>query len=164
MVVDLPLVPVMATKGASGALAAALAGEELDVADDRNPRRVGKVDGPVRLGMGQRHAGREHEQLEASPVGAGEIDERNPRSGSAFAGVGAIVPGGDIGAAGNQRPRGRQSRAAEAEEGDARAAHGLDRRHRHLSFSEARPTMASTKAMIQNRMTTCDSDQPSCSK
>ena len=34
----------------------------------------------------------------------------------------------------------------------------------HLSFSEARPIIASTKAMIQNRMTICGSDQPSCSK
>ena len=143
---------------------AALAGEELDVADDRNPRRIGKVDRPVRRGMGQRHAGREHEQLEAAPVGLREIDERKACGGRAFASGGAVVPGGDLGAAGDERPRGRQSRAAEAEEGDALSAHGLDRRHRHLSFSEARPTIASTKAMIQNRMTICGSDQPSCSK
>ena len=43
-------------------------------------------------------------------------------------------------------------------------AKGLDRRHRHLSFSVARPIIASTKAMIQKRMTICGSDQPSCSK
>ena len=44
------------------------------------------------------------------------------------------------------------------------SAQRFDRRHRHLSFSEARPTIASTKAMIQKRMTICGSDQPSCSK
>ena len=114
--------------------------------------------------MGQGHAGREHEQLEAAPVGLSEIDERNACGRRAFASGGAVVPGGDFGAAGDERLRSRQSRAAEAEEGDALAAHGLDRRHRHLSFSEASPTIARTKAMIQNRMTTCDSDQPSCSK
>ena len=42
---------------------AALAHEEFDVADDRNPRRVRKVDRPMRLRMGQRHAGREHKHL-----------------------------------------------------------------------------------------------------
>jgi hypothetical protein len=143
---------------------AALAGEELDVADDRNSRLIGEVDRPVRRGVGQRHAGREHEELEAAPVGVSEIDQRNSGSGSAFASGGTVVPGRDFGAAVDQRARGRQSRAAEAEEGDALSAHGFDRRHRHLSLSEARPTIASTKAMIQNRMTICGSDQPSCSK
>ena len=63
VVVDLPLVPVMATNGASGALAPRSRSEELDVADDRNARRIGEVDRPVRRRMRERHAGREHEQL-----------------------------------------------------------------------------------------------------
>ena len=95
----------------------------------------------------------------------GEIDQRYARGLAARSrAVAAVVPGGHFGAAGDKRPRRRQSRAAEAEEGDALSAQGLDRRHRHLSFSEARPTIASTKAMIQKRMTICGSDQPSCSK
>ena len=38
VVVDLPLVPVMATKGEPGAILRALAAEELDVADDFDAR------------------------------------------------------------------------------------------------------------------------------
>ena len=34
----------------------------------------------------------------------------------------------------------------------------------HRSFNVERPTSASTKAMIQKRMTIWDSDQPNCSK
>ena len=143
---------------------AAFAREELDIADDRNPRCIRKVDRPMRGRVGQRHARREHEQLEAAPIGPREIDQRKACGGSAFSGGGAVVPSRHLGAARNQRPRGRQSRAAETEEGDALTAHGLDRRHAHLSFNEARPIIARTKAMIQNRMTICGSDQPSCSK
>ena len=98
---------------------AALADEELDIAHDRNPRRMREIDGPMRLGMSQRHARREHEQPEAPPVGVSEIDERNARSRSALASGWTVVPGRDVGAARDQRPRRRQPRTAEAEEGDA---------------------------------------------
>ena len=59
---------------------AALAHKEFDVADNRNPRSVRKVDRPMGLRMGQRHAGREHKHLKAAPVGA-ERDRpaRRPR-------------------------------------------------------------------------------------
>ena len=69
-----------------------LAHEELDVADDRNPGLIREVDRPMRLGMSERHAGREHEHLEAAPVGLREIDQRNTRGGSALTGRGAVVP------------------------------------------------------------------------
>ncbi len=114
--------------------------------------------------MGQRHAGRQHEKREPPPVGLGEIDEPKPGCGRALARLRVVVPGRDFSAAFDQRPDRRQSRAAEAEDGDALSAQGFDRRHRHLSFSEARPIIASTKAMIQKRMTICGSDHPSCSK
>jgi hypothetical protein len=143
---------------------AALADEELDVADDWNPRLVRKIDGPVRLWVGQRHTRRKHKHPEAAPVGMSEFDQRDTRGRGALTSSWAIVPGGHFGAAGDKRPRGRQPRAAKAKESDALPAQGLDRRHRHLSFSEARPTIASTKAMIQKRITICGSDQPSCSK
>ena len=42
------------------------------------------------------------------------------------------------------------------------AGEGLGRDH--LSFSVARPASASTKLMIQKRITTVGSDQPRCSK
>ena len=41
VVVDLPLVPVMAMNGASGAVARALAREDLDIADDFDIRLRG---------------------------------------------------------------------------------------------------------------------------
>ncbi len=143
---------------------AALAHKEFDIADDGNPGFVRKVDGPMRRRMGQRHARREDEHPEAAPVGLSEIDKFYARGGCALASRRAVIPGRHLGAAGDKRPRRRQPRAAEAEERDALSAQGLDGRHRHLSFSEARPTIASTKAMIQKRMTICGSDQPSCSK
>ncbi len=143
---------------------AALPHEELDIADDRNPRIVRKVHRPMRLRMGQRHAGREHKHPEAAPVGVSEIDQRHALGFRALPCRGTIVPRGDLSAAGDKRVRRRQSRPAEAEESDPLSAQGLDRRHRHLSLREARPTIASTKAMIQKRMTICGSDQPSCSK
>ena len=118
----------------------------------------------MRLRMGQRHAGREHKHPEAAPVGVSEIDQRDARGFRALPRSRAVVPRGDLSAAGDKRVRRRQSRPAEAEESDPLSAQGLDRRHRHLSLSEARPTIASTKAMIQKRMTICGSDQPSCSK
>ena len=116
------------------------------------------------LRMGQRHAGREHKHLEAAPVGLGEIDQSGARGLSALPRGRVVVPRSHFRPACDKRPRRRQSRAAEAEEGDALPAQALDRRHRHLSFSDARPTIASTNAMIQNRITICGSDQPSCSK
>ena len=118
----------------------------------------------MRLRMGQRHARRKHEHPKTAPVGLSEIDQRDACGFGALPGGRAIVPGGHLCAAGHKRTRRRQPRAAKAEESDALSTQGLDRRHRHLSFSEARPTIASTKAMIQKRMTICGSDQPSCSK
>ena len=119
VVVDLPLVPVMATNGASGALAPRSRAKSSMSPTIGTPASSARLTVQCGVGMGQRHAGREHEQPEAAPVGLSEIDQRNSRSRSAFASGGAVVPGGDFGAAGDQRPRGRQSRAAEAEQGDA---------------------------------------------
>ena len=164
VVVDLPLVPVTATNGASGARAARSRAKSSMSPTIGDARFLGELHRPVRFRMGQRHAGREHEQPEAPPVGRGEIGEPKPGRGCALARLGAVVPGRDLGAAFDERAQRRQARAAEAEDRDALAAKGFDRRHRHLSFSEARPTIASTKAMIQKRMTICGSDQPSCSK
>src|SRR5690606_1173234 len=74
----------------------------------------------------------------------------------------SIVPGGDIGAAGHQRPGRRDAAAAETKDGDAAAGKGRD--GDHLSFRLDRPISASTTAMIQKRMTICGSVQPICSK
>src|ERR1700677_2164653 len=141
-----------------------LAHKELDIADDWNACLVREVYGPMRLRMRQRHAGREHKDPEIAPIGMSEIDERDACGRGALTGSWAVVPCGPLGAAGEERPRRRQPRTAKAEESDALSTQGLDRNHRHLSFSEARPTIASTKAMIQKRMTICGSDPRSCSK
>ena len=143
---------------------AALAHKEFDVPNNRNPRSVRKVDRPMGLRMGQRHAGREHKHLKAAPIGASEIDQRDAGGFRALPRGRVVIPRSHFRAPCDKRPRRRQPRAAEAEEGDALPAQALDRNHRHLSLSEARPTIASTNAMIQKRITICGSDQPSCSK
>ena len=73
-----------------------------------------------------------------------------------------LVPGHHLGAARDQRLDRRQARAGEAEHGIALAGKGGA--GDHLSFSVDRPASASTKAMIQKRITTVGSDQPICSK
>ncbi len=75
---------------------------------------------------------------------------------------GVVVEGDDLGAALDQRARRQQSRIAEAEDRDMLAGEGGDRDHRN--FNVARPASASTTATIQNRITICGSVQPSCSK
>jgi hypothetical protein len=142
----------------------ALTRVKFDVADDGDAGRRSLVDRPMRLGMGERHARRENECSKSTPVGCGKIDRRETFSDRALARPRVVVPGRDLGAAGNERAQRRQTRAAEAEQRDALSTQSLDRGHRHLSFSVARPIIASTKAMIQKRMTICGSDQPSCSK
>ncbi len=142
----------------------ALSGEEFDVADDLEPRLFRALDGPMGLGMRQRHARRQHERSKAAPVGGVEIEKRETGGGRTRASLLVVVPGGDVSAARDERAQGRKARAAEPEQRDAPTAEGLDRRHAHLNFNVERPTIASTKATIQNRMTICGSDQPSCSK
>ena len=73
----------------------ALAGEEFDVADDSDAGRLRPFDRPVRLGMGQRHARREHERREAAPVDGGQIDRREALCGGARTRLFVVVPGGD---------------------------------------------------------------------
>ena len=142
----------------------ALAGEEFDVADDRNAGRLGAVDRPVRLGMGQRHAGREHEEPKPRQSASARSTSAKPAAAARSRAAGLSSQ------AATSAPPATSARAVDRPEpprpnsATLCAAQGLDRRHRHLSFSVERPTIASTKAMIQNRMTICGSDQPSCSK
>src|SRR3954470_9376220 len=72
------------------------------------------------------------------------------------------IPGGHPRPARQQRFHGREPRAREAVHGIVLAREGA--RHDHRSFSVARPASASTKLMIQKRITTVGSDQPRCSK
>ena len=107
-----------------------LAAEQLDIADDRNAGRARQARRPMRLGMGQRHAGREHERGEARPIGLPEIacaDALGPRR---FQAGGAVVAGDDLCAARLQRQRRHEARTAEPEQRDRLAGEGGDRRHR----------------------------------
>eukprot|EP01037_Dinobryon_pediforme_P019780 gene19779-20255_t len=81
----------------------ALAAEELDVADDLDTRRAGEADAPVRLGMGERHAGRQHEGGEARPVGRAQVLDIDAGGAGGIAPGLAVVPGDDIRATGDER-------------------------------------------------------------
>ncbi len=76
VVVDLPLVPVMTTTLPGRRSSRPLAEEQLDIADHLDARFLRAPDAPMRLGVGQRNAGREHERGKARPVGVREIAAR----------------------------------------------------------------------------------------
>ncbi len=108
----------------------ALAREQFDIADDLDTRAAGKLDRPVRLGMRQRHAGRQHERGETRPVDFAQIGNGNAFSLRARDAFGIVVPRGDDSAALGKRPRGRDPRSAQAEKGDLASIECGDRRHR----------------------------------
>ncbi len=122
VVVDLPLVPVMATtlgRRCSGAGGHG-AGEQLDVAEDLDAGGAGLLHRPVRRGMGQRHARRQHQGGEARPVGAGAgRPAAKPSAAAASRAAALSSQAATRGAAGDQGARGGQARAAQAEHGDA---------------------------------------------
>ena len=96
-------------------------------------------------------------------IGRHEVFELEAERGSLLAAGTMIVPDDDIGTAGGERLRAHKAGGSKTEDGDTLAGERGNGRH-YLSFRVDRPTRASTKAMIQNRTTTCGSDQPSCSK
>ena len=165
VVVDLPLVPVMATNGASGARARALAAEEFDVADDLDAGRLGALDRPMRLrdGSAARPA-RGRARRSRSSRRRRDRPTRSPRRGARARAFSSSSQAATSAPPATSARAVERPGAAEPEQRDLAAAEGRDRRHAHLSFSVDRPTIASTKAMIQKRMTICGSDQPSCSK
>ena len=102
----------------------ALAAEQLDVADDldacgfRQPRR------PVRLGMGQRHAGREDQRRKARPVGGRRSAVSIPCACAFAIAARAVVAGDNPRPAAFQRQRCREPRAAKPEQRDGAAGEG----------------------------------------
>src|SRR6185312_6662969 len=118
---------------------------------------------PVRRGIRERHAGREHERGNSRPDGLPQIAAGNARGRGLGHGVGSVVPADDVGPSREQRARARQPRPAEAEDGNLLSREGGDRNH-HRSLSVDSPTSASTTEMIQKRITIWGSVQPSCSK
>ena len=117
----------------------------------------------MRLGMGERYAGREHQGREIAPVGAPEILDRNARRGGRLDRFGIVVEGRDPRPAGDQRRRGDAAAAAQPEDGDPFAGKRRDGDHQRI-FKLDRPRSASMTAMIQKRITICGSVQPRCSK
>ena len=141
---------------------AALAAEQLDIADHFHGRVARKPDGPMRRRMRERHAGREHQRGDPAPVDVAQVRDRNPGRPRLLDARLGIVERDDIRAAGQQRARARKPRGAETEQCDLFSRECRDRDHR--SFRVESPTSASPIEMIQNRITICGSVQPFCSK
>ncbi len=164
VVVDLPLVPVIATNGALLRARGAFPGEQLDVADDlrRPPPSRARPSSAAWDGSAARRARAPKPRISTNPPFA-DRPAQTPasaacsRAASLSSQAATVAPPAQARAA-SRRPsrRGRTKRRA--------CPQGIDRRHRHLNFRVARPTIASTMAIIQKRMTICGSDQPSCSK
>ena len=141
-----------------------LASEKLDIADDFNAGLVREVDSPVRLRIGQRNARRQHEAGKAGPVGIAQVTDRYAFAHCGLDAVGIVVPRHHGRAACHERAGRGDARAAEPEQRDLAASGCGDRDHGYLSFSVERPMSARITAMIQKRITTWLSVQPSFSK
>src|SRR5690349_5628474 len=108
-----------------------------------------------------RQARRDDQAVELVKVGLvqiGDLGSRRRLRPRLFFGI----PAGDTRAAGKQSLRGRQSRSGETVNCVFLSGESLG--GDHLSLRVLRPASASTKLMIQKRMTTVGSDQPRCSK
>src|SRR5690606_30783231 len=149
-------------KRRGGRLLPAFAREKLHVAHDFNTCRARQLYRPVGLGMRQGHAGREHEGGYPGPIGFAKIAGRNTLRRRARHAFGIVVPCQYLRAARDQRVRSGHAGTAQPEKGNLSAGKGRCRDH--LSFSVERPIRASITAMIQKRMTTWLSVQPSFSK
>src|SRR3954469_17611005 len=134
------------------------ASEQLDVADDLDARFASTLHDWVTV---ERKAGRDDQAVELREAHFVEIGDLRayrrltPR-------LLVRIPRGDPRAAGKKRLGSRQPRARKAVDRIMLAREGLGRDH--LSFRVERPASASTKLMIQKRITTVGSDQPRCSK
>ena len=129
VVVDLPLVPVMATNGASVRCARRSRQNSSMSPITSTPAARASATDPVRRRMRQRHAGRQHQRRDARPIDLAQIGGRNAGAGRLRDGLGVVVPADDVGAAGEQRARARQPRAAQAEHRDLLSGKDGDRDH-----------------------------------
>ena len=93
--------------------------EQLHIADDRHARLMSALDAPVRLGMGQRRARRQHQGGEPRPVGAGQILDREAFRLGLHPTRDAVVPQHGDGPARLQRARRRDPRPPQAEDRNA---------------------------------------------
>ncbi len=162
MVVDLPLVPVMATNGERGARLRRSRQNSSMSPITSTPACCASV--TLQCGSGCVSG------TPGASSSAETFDQSSERrsavvmpAAAALASDAALSSNAiDVRAAGLERLRAGQSRAAEPEQGDGLPgkAGGGD----HRSLSVASPASASTIEMIQNRITICDSVQPCCSK
>ena len=139
--------------------------QQVDVADDLDAGLAGATHRRMRLGEGQRDAGRQHQRRDAAPVDARRIDAASHLGGGRLARLGAVVPGQHLGAAFRERAHRGTPGARETQHRDPFSGKFLDDDHRlHRSFSVESPAIARMIAMIQKRITIFGSSQPSCSK
>ena len=128
-----------------GREAAALAAEQLDIADHLDGGFLRKPDHPMRRRMGERNAGRQHQRRDPRPVGVAQIGGGNAGGIGLRHALRIVVVADDVGAAGKERTRAHQPRAAQPEHGDLFAGEGRDRDHDEAtsaSGSRARPAPA----------------------
>ena len=90
------------------------ASEQFDIADDLDPGLAGTHHCRMRLGKGQRDAGRQHQRGNAPPVHACRIDQVH-LAGDRIAHLGAVIPGQHLGPAFKQRAHRRAPRFREAQ-------------------------------------------------
>ena len=112
-----------------------LAHENLGIPDDLDPMRMGELRGPVRLWMGERHAGGEDKRIHRAPIDGFQIDKRQPRSFRRLATLLAVVPGQNRSPAREQRAPRRQPRHSHSENGDGLARKGV--RFDHVTSASA---------------------------
>ena len=154
VVVDLPLVPVIATNGAAGARRRRSRQNSSMSPMISTPVRAGQFDHPVRLRMRQRNAGRQHQRGDFRPVDGAQVRRRDAGAGRLRHAVGAVVAGDHIGAARQQRAGACQSRSAEPEQRHLASGECGDRDHAvtATSGSTIRPAPArSTRSRSGSR-------------
>src|SRR5262249_2118317 len=83
------------------------------------------------------HPGREHQCGEALPVGAAQIGHGHAGGSRGGNGGGTVVKGRDLGAPGDQRPSGRTTAGAPANNGDVLTAEGGDGDHAAITSASA---------------------------
>ena len=133
-------------------------GKQFHVADDRHAlhRRLARY----RMAV-ERDAGRDNDRIISGQIGFERIGNHR-LVGDAVPQFLPIVPGQQVGTAGVQAFQHCHAGAGQSEDGIAFSGKGGGYDHR--SFNVANPARASTRLMIQKRITMVDSDQPSCSK
>ena len=125
VVVDLPLVPVMATNGASGAMRRRSRQNSSMSPIISTPAARACSTVQCGVGMGERHAGREHQRGEPRPVGVAQVGDRDARPASPARCAHRCRPSATTSAPpANSALRGGEARAAEPEHRDLRAGEG----------------------------------------